>query len=321
MNMAANDPGPFPQDALEDNRAGRLTQTQRRGFSGQARGFRKAELQFAVILTIIGLLVWFAAGPAKYATAKPLIGIACLVIAGFLVVRSFVGADNLTQDLRSGRVEAVEGAITKTSVTAHSRGSSSTRYYFNVAGTKVNVWRDAYQTAPEAGMVKIYYLPHSHELVNMERVADTAMSADAMKSPQVVRELIAEARSHDPNQAAEARAHMATMGDAMKASISTAAAPPSEAARDARPLAEAIVGTWGNPVMSVTFAADGTLSAEMPALPGAGHRSGHWSVDSSGHLVSDIMGGHPAPTQAWVSGDELTVNLGNNALTLQRATT
>jgi hypothetical protein len=320
MPAAVTDQGPFPQDALEDNRAGRLTKSQRQGFRAQARGFRKAELQFAVIVTIIGVVVWFAAGPAKYATVKPLIGIACLILAGFLVVRSFLGADALTQDLRRGHVESAEGAITKTSVTTHGKESSSTHYYFNVAGTKVNVWRDAYQAAPEAGMVRIYYLPRSHELVNMEQLPDTVMSPEAMRSPQVVSELMAGMRSHDPNQAAEARAHLATMGDAMKASISKAAAPPLEAASDARPLAEGIVGTWGNAMMSVTFAADGTLSADMPAMPRAGHRSGHWSVDSSGHLLSDIMGGHPMPTDAWVSGNELTVNIGNNALTLQRAT-
>jgi hypothetical protein len=317
--MASNQ-GPFPQDALADNRAGRLTKAQRQGFRSQARGFRKAELQFAVVLTIIGLLVWFAEGPAKYATVKPLIGIACLIVAGYLVVRSFLGADALTHDLRSGRVESVEGAITKTSITSHGRGSSSTRYFFEVAGTKVNVWRDAYQSAPEAGMVKIYYLPNSHELVNMERMADTAMSGDAMKSPHLVQDLVAEMRSHDPNQAAEARAHMATMGDAMKASISKAAPPPALGG-GARPLAQSIVGSWGNAMMSVTFAADGTLTADMPAMPGAGHRSGHWSVDPSGHLVSDIMGGRAMPTDAWVSGDELTVNIAGNALTLQRAGT
>jgi hypothetical protein len=318
MMMAANDPGPFPQDALDDNRAGRLTRQQRQGFRGQSRGFRKAEFQFAVLITIIGLLVWFAAGPSKYATVKPLIGIGCLIIAGFLVVRAFVGADPLTQDVRSGAVEQVAGAITKTSLTTHGRTSSTTWYYFTVAGTKVNVSRAAYEAAPEAGMVKLYYLPHSHELVNMERVADTAMTPEAMKSPQLVQGLIAEVRSHDPNQVAEARAHLATMDEAFKASISTAEEPPPEATGDARPLAQAIVGTWSNAMMNVTFAADGTLNADMPAMPGVGHRSGHWSVDSAGHLVSDIMGGHPAPTEAWVSGDQLTVNLGKNALTLQR---
>ncbi len=315
------DESPFPQDALEANRAGRLTPAQRLGFRGQARGFRKAELQFALIVTIIGLLVWFAPGPAKYATVKPLIGIGCLILAGFLLVRSFLGADTLTQDLRDGRVEAVEGAIAKTSVTSHGRGSSSTSYFFHVAGTRVKVWRDAYHAAPEAGMVKIYYLPHSHELVNMERFADTGLPADAMKSPQVVQELVKEAaHSHDPIQAAEARAHLATMGDALKAVMSDAGPPPSSQ-RDPRPLAEAIVGDWSNAFMNVSFAADGTLSATMPGAPGARPRSGHWSVDSSGHLVSDVMGGGSMPTDAWVSGDQLTVSIDKNGLTFQRVTT
>jgi len=37
--------------------------------------------------------------------------------------------------------------------------------------------------------------------------------------------------------------------------------------------------------------------------------------------VSDITGGRPAPTEAWVSRDHLTVTIGNKALTLQRVTT
>ena len=130
-----------PADALEANRAGRLTDQQRRGLRGQSRGLRKAELQFAVIFTILGLLVWFAQGPAKYATVKPLVGIAFLIIAGFLVVRAFLGADPLTHDLRSTKVQSVEGAITKTSVTAHSGGASSTSYFFIVSSTKVKVSR------------------------------------------------------------------------------------------------------------------------------------------------------------------------------------
>lgn len=316
-----NDPGPFPPDALEANRAGRLTQPQRQGLRAQSRGFRKAELQFAVIITIIGLLVWFAEGPAKYATVKPLIGIGCLIIAGALVVRSFLGADTLTHDLRSGHVESVQGAITKRRVTGDSRGNSSTSYYFDVAGTRVTVSRLAYEAAPDAGMVKIYYLPHSHHLVNMERMPDTGLPPDALKSPQVIREILTEGfRSHDPIKAAEARAHLATMGDAMKAAMTDAAMPPAED-RDPRPLAEAILGAWSNAFMSVTFAADGTLNATMPGMAGGQARSGHWSIDPSGQLVSDVMGGGPMPTEAWVSGNVLTVNVGKTGLMLQRVVT
>jgi hypothetical protein len=306
---------PFPADALEANRAGRLTDQQRRDLRGQSRGLRKAELQFAVILTIIGLLVWFAEGPAKYATVKPLVGIACLIIAGFLVVRAFLGADPLTHDLRSTNVQSVEGAITKTSVTAHSRGTSSTSYFFIVSGTKLKVSRFEYQAAPEAGIVKVYYLPHSHQLVNMERLPDRPLPPDAFKSPQTAQDLLQGMRSHDPNQVAETRAEAAAMGNVLKAEIAKAATPlPAEAQQDQRPLAEAIVGAWDNPIMSVSFAADGTLNATMP---GGRKRTGTWSIDWSGHLLSDITG----PTEASVSGDQLTVKIGGQGLTFQRVTT
>src|SRR5260370_26497248 len=114
--MAANNPSPFPQDALEANRAGRLTQQQRSNVRGQSRGFRMGELQLAVMLTILGLVIWFAAGPSKYATVKPLIGIGCLILAGFLVVRAFLGADALTRDLRSADVKPVERALPHTTL-------------------------------------------------------------------------------------------------------------------------------------------------------------------------------------------------------------
>jgi hypothetical protein len=302
-----------PADALEANRAGRLTDQQRRDLRGQSRGLRKFELQFAVILTILGLVIWFAEGPAKYAIVKPLIGIALLIVAGFLVVRSFLGADPLTHDVRSGSVQSVEGAITKTSVTAHSRGSSSTSYFFIVSGTKLKVSRFEYQAAPDAGIVKVYYLPHSHQLVNMERLPDRPLPPDAFKSPQVAQDIVQAMKSHDTTQVAEARAEAAALGDAMHAAVTKGATPPPDGARDPRPLAEAIVGGWDSPLMSVSFAADGTLNATMP---GGRHRTGTWSIDWSGHLLSDITG----PTEAWVSGDKLTVTIGGQGLTFQRVT-
>jgi len=104
---------------LDANRAGRLTDAQRRNMRAMSRGVRKGELSLAGILTVIGLLVWFAEGPAKYATIKPLLGIAFLIIAGFLFVRAFLGADSLTEDMRSRHVVSVEGAVTKWADTVH----------------------------------------------------------------------------------------------------------------------------------------------------------------------------------------------------------
>jgi hypothetical protein len=142
-----------------------------------------------------------------------------------------------------------------------------------------------------------------------------------MRSSQAMLGLLAEA-AHSGNQiqSAEARAHLATMGDAVKAAMTTGATPP-DAARDPRPLAQAILGTWSNAMMSVSFAPDGTLSATMPGMLGGRSRSGHWSVDSSGQLVSDVVAGRPMPTEAWVSGDQLTVSMGERGLTFQRVAT
>jgi hypothetical protein len=41
-------------------------------------------------------------------------------------------------------------------------------------------------------------------------------------------------------------------------------------------------------------------------------------VDSSGKLVADLMG-KSGPADAWVGGDELTLSLGAQGITLQRA--
>jgi len=308
------DTGPFPQDALEANRAGKLTDAQRRGLRGQSRGLRKAELQFAVVFTIIGLLVWFAQGPARYANVKPLIGVGCLIIAGFLLVRAFTGADKLTQDLRDARVESVEGAIAKRVVRTESGESSSASYFFDVEGKEIKVSRFEYDAAPDAGYVKVYYLQHSRQLVNMERLPDRPLAPDALKSPQMAQELLQGMRSHDPIQVAEARAQAAAMANVMKSTLNHGVTPPPAEGRDSRPLAQAIVGSWSNAVMSVSLVADGTLNA---TLPGGTKRAGHWSVDSSGNFVSDIAG-PLTPAQAWVSGDELTVEIGGSSMTFQR---
>ena len=65
---------------------------------------------------------------------------------------------------------------------------------------------------------------------------------------------------------------------------------------------------------SVSFGADGSVSAILPWVM---KRSGHWSADSSGHLITDLMG-QQGSLEAWITGDELTVELGGQGVTLHR---
>lgn len=309
---------PLVPDAIDANRTGKLTDAQRRSWRAMSGGVRKGELQFAALLTVAGLVVWFAPGPPQYAVTKPLIGVACLIIAGFLLVRSFLGADSLTVDVRTGRVESVEGAVSKWTNTVHGRNHSTTTHYIQVEKVRVETNAGAYQAVPEAGIVRMYYLPRSLNLVNLEQLADLPLPAGALTDPKVVmneaKQAFAGSLFGDQAKAAEARAEIAAIGHAMQAQMAGAATPPPAADRDPRPLAEAIVGTWKNLMMSVTFAPDGTVSTQMP---GGMSRSGTWSVDSSGRLVSDITG-TPGAIDAWVAGDHLTVTLEGRGLQFQK---
>jgi hypothetical protein len=305
----------FAPDALDANRAGRLTDSQKSWFRGSARGYRVAELQFAGLATVIGLLVWFAPGPARDATTKPLIGIACLILAGFLVARSFIGADSVTRDLRAGRVDAAEGAITKWTI---SQRSGPAVHMIGVAGHKIRTARDAYDAAPDAGIVRVYFLPASHRFVNMERLPDRPLPAGAMSDPKhAAMDAFRGIRSHDATQSAEARAELAAMGNVLKAQVEGSPAGPPPASRDPRPLAEAIVGTWHNPMITLAFSADGSLT--ITSLGGLS-RAGRWSTDAAGKLVSDGLGDRQA-ADAWVAGDELTISMGGQAMKFEKAAT
>lgn len=297
-------------DALAENRAGRLTRAQRDSLSGLSRGWRKAELQFAGIFTVIGLLVWFAAGPARYASIKPLVGIAFLGLAAALVVVSLLGADPVTRDLRAGRVAAAEGAIRKYTETTHGGSSSVTSHFAEAGGVAVETGGQTYAALPDAGIVRLFYLPRSRRLVNYEELADRPLPNGALSGPGVALRDAAKAALGD----ADARAELAAIGHAMEERVAAATGPPPVGDRDPRPLQASLVGTWSNPLLSVAFAEDGSVVA---TLPGGMKRTGHWSVDGSGRLVSDVMG-TPGATEAWVAADQLTIRLGEESVTLQR---
>jgi hypothetical protein len=298
---------PLAADALADNRAGRLTKAQRDVYRRMSHGWRKTEFQFAGIFALIGVLIWFADGSAGYATIKPLLGIGFLILAGVLLVVGLTGSDPITRDVREGRVLQVEGAIRKYTESSTSRGSSTTYHYAEVANVRTETGSTTYDALPGAGIVRLFYLPHSRRLVNFEQLADRALPEGALTDPRVALEAGASALFGD----ADARAELAAIGRQLTAS----GAPPPPSERDQRPLAAAIVGTWKNPLITATFDAGGSVSL---SLPGRQQRSGRWSVDPSGRLVVDVMGTDEA-AEAWIANDRLSVKIGGEGVTLVRA--
>lgn len=299
--MTGQGPGPFDAAALEVNRAGRLTDAQRQSLGRRAGAWRRNELVGAVMSVIVGIVVLTAAGPASGAPVRLAGGIALIALGAFFLYRSLPGGDPLTRDVRTGSVMAVEGAFEKRVLNSSGR-SSSTSYSMSLAGKTFDVSSAVYHAAPEAGIVRLFYLPTSRTVVNLEPLPDRPLPAGALDAPmQAIASVMAGLRSHDATQRADAKATMAAMEHAFQGGQTRGVMPPPDQ-RDSRPLADAILGSWRMGPMTITFAADGT------AVAGAAGRAehGHWSVDADGRLRFSA-GGAEQVADAWIAGDTLTI--------------
>lgn len=305
--MPASGVNALQPEALEANRGGALSEDQLRGFRAMSRYGRRSALSTAAFLVAGAILVGFFASPTAPVATRALIVFICLAIAAFLVVRSILGTDPLTRDLRHVQVQSVEGAIGKRRV-----GGRTTTHFLEVGDRSFKVSSGTYDDAPDAGFVRLYFLPHSRKVVNLERLENPPLSGD-LSAPKIASSIRASLSWGDRARANEARAELASAADAMKAAVVHSAAAPPTDARDQRPLEKAIVGTWKNAMMKVTFAADGTVTTNMLGAK----REGHWSVDGDGRLRSDITGREGA-ADAWIAANELTVTIQGQGLTFTR---
>jgi hypothetical protein len=305
---------PFPSGDLEANRQGRLTDAQRKGWSGAERDWSGTVSLMALVLAVAGVLLLTGAGQTPLPTyARLLAGAGCLAGAGVLAYVSVLGGGQLARDLREGRVEVVEGAILKSRQQVNA-GAQPGFHYLEVAGRKLRCGLEAYDAAPDAGIVRVYYLPRSRKVVNLERLADRPLPAGALDDPSVLARQAAQAiGSHDRTQRAEAMATLA----AMEAAMTGPATPPPAGQRDARPLAEAIVGAWHGPALNVTFSPDGTATGTVASGTSL---TGRWSVGGDGKLRLDGMG-QDMVADAWVAGDALTLEMGGERMSLRRVGT
>ena len=168
-----------------------------------------------------------------------------------------------------------------------------------------------YDAAPDAGYVRVYFLPLSRKVVNLERLPDRPVEPGATVR-DIVHSLGAAVLSADRRERNEARATLAGIGTAMKAAMAQPTAPPTQAP-DPRPLAEAIVGTWSNGFVTAAFSADGCVTMGVLGR----EKAGRWSVDADGRLHADVTGQQQA-LQARVTGEQLTIAAEGEVFTLTR---
>ena len=315
VGSAADVGGAFFPDALEANRAGQLTDAQRRGFAAYDRSWRRGEVGLALVFVVLAALLLSSTGPAPNAALRPFAGVGFLVLALAVAVHATPSRDPLARDLRSRRVESLEAAMEKHTFNIDSRGSSLTAYYLDIGDLHFEVHAAEYEAAPAAGIVRVYFLPQSHKVVNLERLPDRPVDPAMLESPTAAVQTLLHAMRARGDERHEAMASMAAVGDALKAERAAAAVPPPPEQRDPRPLAEAIIGTWVAGPMTLTFGADGTIGTTMPG----GHtQAGRWSVDAAGHLHADALG-HDEAGDAWIVGDTLTLSSGGQGMSFHRA--
>jgi hypothetical protein len=293
---------------LEANQAGELSDQQRHNLGALSRYRRRNAVTIALFCLAVSAILLFAPNPRASLVERELVAAGAGLLAAFLIVRAATGNDALTRDLHESRVESVEGAIGKR---RRSAGHKSL-YYLDVGDRSFTVGPSTYHGAPDAGWVRVYYLPLSKMIVNIEQ------RPNASPPPQMTRDGIMHALgvtlSGNRREANEARAGIASVSDALKSSFEGSAQPPSADTRDPRPLGQAILGTWTNPLIRVTFSEGGVATVHMFG----GDKNGRWSVDADGKLRAGIMG-HEQSVDAWIAGNTLTVVADGRAVTFSRA--
>jgi hypothetical protein len=166
-------------------------------------------------------------------------------------------------------------------------------------------------------MVRAYYFPRSLRVVNLERLPDRPLAPGTAGVRQVLDELKDGMKRHDATAMAEARASAAALEHVISGATQPESPTPGDTSgRDtnSRPLAEAIRGSWSNPLMTVTFGDDGVATV---ALMNGTRRAGHWSVDAAGRLLTDATG-RMEPADARIAGDRLTIVFDGRSLAFTR---
>lgn len=296
----------FPSEGLETNQRGELSSAQRDGFARLVRARRRGRASMALVFAALGVIVALFASPQKASPAMRA-GVPAIALAIALVL--VAAPDSVARDLRAGRVEVAEGAIGKRRI---GNGRARSTYLLQVGDRRFQTSGGTYKAAPDAGYVRLYFLPSSRKVVNLELLPDRPLDPrDARQG--LMDGALALARAHGARQRNEARAELAGIGHQLEAMFVQSPAPPPPEQRDPRPLAQAIVGRWTNGLVTVAFETNGTVVLAL----GDHERRGRWSVDADGRLRAELSDAAQS-AEAWVTGDQLTVALEGRGLKLRR---
>jgi hypothetical protein len=169
---------PLSSEALDSNRRGELTATQRDGYARLLHQRNRSALAIAAVLLAVAVLVGVFAPASLPVLWRIAIVVVTFGITVSLVLRVLTGGDKaLGRDLRHGRVQAVTGPITKEQESAMDVDSTSI-YILKVGDQRFTVAALTFEAAPQSGPVRLYYLPASRKVVNLEAITDGTPADD-----------------------------------------------------------------------------------------------------------------------------------------------
>jgi hypothetical protein len=159
----------FRPDALDANRAGVLTPEQASGIGWRSGVQVTLGLAAGVILVVVGCVGiehWLATQNANGLVAA--LGIVGGALVAWLTLRF---QRRMSADLAERKVAVVEGMIRKTTRTStDSDGSTSTTYHYRIGRLSFRVRRAGYRLLNARLRYRVYYLPRTRKVVNLEPV-------------------------------------------------------------------------------------------------------------------------------------------------------
>ncbi len=273
---------PFPRSALDANRSGHLTPDQVVLYRQEAASDRRTALFAGVAVAGFGALVVAAGVTGKAPGGRVetlLIGVALIGIG--LFVAYFVGIQGskaTAAAARAGNVTMIEGPFRRGrrdrrdslgGGTSHYSAGNEYEYYLLVGDRRFTVSQATWEAAPADGVVRVYLLGDSDDIVNLERIADPPPP----QIPGIVRAALERAaESPDAEKAAQARAmlrqaELMTGGASTPARGAVAPAPFPDAAAPGAPAAAALSLGPTVPAQGAVAPAATAPTSAAPAMP------------------------------------------------------
>jgi len=149
----------FDVGTLEANRSGRLTPAQ----IARLRSRRRARGGALLVLGALG--IWLGGWHLATSGDDPWGAVMAVVFGGVLVALRWSDFGlSYAKELRAGRVATVDGPIVVRSIT----GDSHTMYLYRLGERDFQTTEEGAKAIDPKARYRIYYLPNSDEMVNIE---------------------------------------------------------------------------------------------------------------------------------------------------------